>query len=148
MAYSALTVSKYFLSIPDDDAGELISNLKLQKLLYYAQGYAVAMNGIESPLFKDTIYAWKHGPVVKTVYDHYSQYKESALPKEKAPTITEDVRCFLDEIWRVYGRFSAWTLRDMTHKEMPWEKNFKPDTKDIEIPLTDLAEYFSQFIEA
>lgn len=65
MAYSAMTVAKYFLSIPDRESGELISNLKLQKLLYYAQGYHVAMHGVSKPLFVEKIYAWKHGPRCK-----------------------------------------------------------------------------------
>lgn len=143
MGYSALTVAKYFLSIPDSDSGELVSNLKLQKILYYSQGYAVAMNGVEHPLFSDRVYAWKHGPVVKTVYNHYSSFGSGALPSEVAPpSLDQQTREFLNEIYRVFGRFSAWVLRDMTHREMPWKKNFKPDILDVEIPLVDLREQF------
>lgn len=145
MAHSALTVAKYFLSIPDEDAGELVSNLKLQKLLYYAQGHAVAANGLKNPLFHDKIYAWKHGPVVKSVYDSYAGHMAGALPREdKAPHLPTDVREFLNEIYRVYGRFSAWALRDMTHKEPPWVKNFRPNVRNIEIPLQDLSDFFSE----
>jgi uncharacterized phage-associated protein len=49
MAHSALTIAKYFLSLPDEESGELVSNLKIQKLLYYAQGYAVGMGGLCLP---------------------------------------------------------------------------------------------------
>lgn len=145
MTMSALTAAKYFLSIPDEDSGELVSNLKLQKLLYYTQGYHMAVHG--KPMFNDKIYAWKHGPVVKTVYNHYSKYANQALPKEKKPSgLSEDNQKFLDEIYRTFGRYSAWTLRDKTHNETPWLKNYKPDVLDVEIPLSDLKEYFEPHV--
>lgn len=147
MAYSALTVSKHFLSIPDDDAGELVSNLKLQKLLYYAQGHAVAMNGPDSPLFNDRIFAWKHGPVVKTVYNYYADFQNGALPREAPPQLDGSTRDFLNEIYRVYGRFSAWALREMTHREQPWLAHYRPNVKDIEIPRADLAAFFRSNVE-
>ncbi|WP_319797662.1 Panacea domain-containing protein [Nitrobacter sp.] len=148
MAYAALTTAKYFLAIPDADSGELISNLKLQKLLYYAQGYHVALQGVSRPLFADKIYAWKHGPVVKTVYNHYSRYRDGALPAERLTTPLDSwTKSFLDEIYRSHGRFSAWALREMTHREPPWLKNYKPNVLDIEIPLSDLRAFFHQNVQ-
>lgn len=145
MSYSALTVAKYFLSVPDEDSGELISNLKLQKLLYYAQGHAVALGLANGLLFKDKLYAWKHGPVVKTVYNHYAVHGRDALPRERPPTtLSREAVSLLDEIYRVYGRYSAWALREMTHREAPWLRNYKPDILDIEIPLQHIKEHFSK----
>src|ERR1700682_6037766 len=98
MAHAALSIAKFFLAIPDKDSGELISNLKIQKLLYYAQGYYVALHGVARPLFPEKVYAWKHGPVVKAVYNHYAQFKNGALPKEKFVTPMEaDTREFLNQ---------------------------------------------------
>jgi uncharacterized phage-associated protein len=142
MTHSALIIARYFLSIPDEDAGELVSNLKLQKLLYYAQGYYIATHGVGTPLFPEKIYAWKHGPVVKYVYNNYAKFENGSLPTGRAPNLPQETVRFLNEIYRVFGRFSAWALRDMTHKEPPWLKNYKPDVKDVEIPLQDLFDYF------
>lgn len=139
MSHTALAIAKYFLSVPDADSGELISNLKLQKLLYYGQGYAVALHSVRKPLFVDDMFAWKHGPVVKTVYNHYASYRNGALPTEVRPNLDATTTEFLDEIYRVYGKFSAWALREMTHREDPWLKNFKPDVLNVKIPLSDLA---------
>lgn len=150
MPYRALTIARYFLSRRDDDAGELISNLKLQKLLYYSQGFHVAIFGVSNPLFSDKVYAWKHGPVVKNVYHHYSDRRSGALPKEGVPPIVEDddeTLRFLDEIHRVFGKFSAWKLREMTHREDPWLKNYEPDVDNIEIPLSDMAKYFKRHVK-
>ena len=66
---SAFNVADYFLVQQDEDAGDLISNMKLQKLLYYAQGYFLAI--ANEPLFHERIYAWTHGPVVPKVYHKY-----------------------------------------------------------------------------
>jgi uncharacterized phage-associated protein len=105
------------------------------------------MHGADEPLFADKIYAWKHGPVVQSVYNHYAGSGAGALPIERRPTLPSDIREFLDDIYRVFGRYSAWVLRDMTHKEAPWLKNFKPDVKDIEIPLRDLVKQFRPYVK-
>ncbi len=146
--YKALTIAKYFLSRSDKESGEIISNLKLQKLLYYAQGYYIGLNGSSNPLFSDTIYAWKHGPVTDIVYKHYKESGKNALPEEKCPAIiSEEDISFLDEIYRSYGRFSAWVLRDMTHREAPWFDNYKVNVNNIVIPLVEMEVFFKDKIE-
>ena len=148
MAHTALTVAKYFLALPDKDSGELISNLKLQKLLYYAQGYHVAIHGINEPLFHEKLYAWKHGPVVKSVYNHFSNYGSKALPSGELPTVfSSNTKLLLDDIHSVFGRFSAWALREMTHRESPWVDNYDSEVKDVEISLKDLHSFFLQHVK-
>jgi len=146
MAYSALTIAKYFLALQDKDSGELISNLKLQKLLYYAQGYHVAFHGVNNPLFQEKIYAWKHGPVVRAVYTHFAGYNRRAIPAGDIPKLDDKTGRFVDEIHRPFGRYSAWALREMTHREPPWRDNYVPDELDIEIPLSDLRSFFSKHV--
>lgn len=135
--YNALQVANYILSKQDEEAGDLISNLKLQKLLYYAQGYHLAIYG--KPLFKDKIAAWKHGPVVLNVYHHFKECGEGAIPlPREITTFDAEVNKFLDEIYKVFGQFSAWKLRNMTHDEPPWS-----ETKQSEfITNESLKTYF------
>lgn len=118
---SALDVAKYFLSFSDEESGDLISNLKLQKLIYYAQGFHLAL--FNSPLFDEPIEAWQHGPVVSEVYHAYKHHGGQGI----ITTTKSDFSCFnaeqkdmLDEVYSVYGQFSAWKLRNMTHEESPW----------------------------
>ena len=59
-------VARYILSRQDQNAGDTISNMKLQKLVYYAQGFALAITG--KPLFQEDIEAWEHGPVAPALY--------------------------------------------------------------------------------
>ncbi|MBC5794575.1 MAG: Panacea domain-containing protein [Sphaerospermopsis kisseleviana] len=132
-------VAKYFLSQADEDAGDLISNLKLQKLLYYAQGFHLAL--YNEPLFPEPVEAWIHGPVVPEVYHEYKNFGSSAIP------IPEDIDFsiydektvdLLDEVYSVYGQFSAWKLRNMTHNEEPWKDT---DVSDV-ITHECLKKYF------
>jgi uncharacterized phage-associated protein len=118
---SCYDVAQYLLAKADEDAGDLISNLKLQKLAYYAQGFALAL--LERPLFPEPIEAWTHGPVVPPLYHEYKGAGSGPIPP---PTILNfakydlDTREVLDEVYATYGQFAAWKLRDMTHQEPPW----------------------------
>ena len=69
---SCFDVAKYFATLVESDAGDSISNLKLQKLAYYAQGFHLAM--YDTPLFPERIYAWAHGPVVEELYHAYKKF--------------------------------------------------------------------------
>jgi uncharacterized phage-associated protein len=136
---AALDIANYFLSKADESAGDVISNLKLQKLLYYAQGFHLAV--FDAPLFADPIKAWKHGPVVPSVYHHFKPHGELGLPRPttvKAPS--REVRSLLDEVYKVYGQFSAWKLRNLTHVEPPWKNTAQSAT----ISHTALRDYFKK----
>ncbi len=77
---TAHEIAKYFVSLVDEEAGDSISNLKVQKLLYYAQGGYLAFH--DEPLFPEAIKAWAHGPVVPQVYHEYKQYGAGPIPVE------------------------------------------------------------------
>ena len=115
-------VAKYFVSLVDEEAGDSITNLKLQKLLYYAQGVSLALN--DAVLFTDPIEAWTHGPVVPTVYRRYKQHGGESIPVEHVnlELYPADVRELLEEVNDVFGQFSASKLRAMTHSEPPWKQ--------------------------
>lgn len=115
-------VAKYFLAQTDEDAGDLISNLKLQKLLYYAQGFHLAL--YDEPLFAEPIEAWTHGPVVPEVYHEYKNFGSDAIPIPEDidfSKFNEQTVDLLNEVYNVYGQFSAWKLRNLTHNEEPWK---------------------------
>ncbi|MBO9483109.1 type II toxin-antitoxin system antitoxin SocA domain-containing protein [Salinisphaera sp. G21_0] len=134
-------VAAYFLNKANsDDAGDLISNLKLQKLVYYAQGFSLAI--FDHALFTNTIEAWQHGPVVPELYHRFKSFGSGAIetPDEFNPeSLSADEQGLLDEVYDVYGQFSAWKLRNMTHDEPPW----KDAAKNGElISQQSMADYF------
>ena len=133
-------VAQYFLAQMDEEAGDLISNLKLQKLVYYAQGFALALLG--RPLFPERIEAWTYGPVVSELYHEYRGYGSDPIPQPGEIDFSiydVQTRELLDEVYAVYGQFSAWKLRDMTHSEPPW----RDTPSGQEIQHDDLSCYFA-----
>ena len=73
MIFKALDIARKILSRVDVEHGDTISNLKLQKLLYYVQGFHLASFG--RALFEEDMIAWTYGPVVPEVYDAYKKYR-------------------------------------------------------------------------
>ena len=71
MAYSAKAIANYFLRRAKDD-GRTLDHLQLQKLVYFA--HAVYFNQMKEPLIVDPVFAWKHGPVIQTLYDELKCY--------------------------------------------------------------------------
>ena len=122
---SALDVSKFFLkglSRPDT-MGDIISHLKLQKLLYYAQGIHLALH--DKPLFKEEIVKWEYGPVVKEVYEEYKNIGSGALPipdHVDVSLFSEKEQETIFKTYNEYGQYSAWRLSQMTHEELPWRE--------------------------
>jgi uncharacterized phage-associated protein len=117
---NAERVAEFFLALAEEGE-EMLSNLKLQKLCYYAQGFHLAMYG--APLFPDPIEAWQHGPVVPELWRKYKDYGGQGIPPPQDADFSDfsdEVRELLLEVYDVYGQFSAWKLRNMTHYEMPW----------------------------
>lgn len=142
--YTALEIAEWFLyynrCIMEDSDAEFISNLKLQKLLYYAQGCYLALR--DKPLFDDNILAWKHGPVVNEVYQKYKNYGSTGIPYNAnyQGMIDEDTENILKQVYEEFGQYSAWGLRNMTHQETPWK-----DTPQNGIINPDvIKEYFKE----
>ncbi len=121
MAYNVIDISNELLKRAENDSqGDLMTNLKLQKMLYYEQGFHLAY--FNTPLFDDEIEAWLYGPVVPVVYEKYKGYGRNGLSPEDGDfrfDNKEEVTLF-DEVYRVYGAYSAIGLMNMTHSEKPW----------------------------
>lgn len=139
---TAHEIAKYFVSLVDEDAGDSITNLKLQKLLYYAQGVNLALNDV--PLFPEAIEAWTHGPVVPAVYRLYKQHGGQPIPVEPVEIdgYDEGLRELLNEVNDVFGQFSALKLRAMTHNEPPWRET--PQGSVISLEL--MKKYFKTVV--
>lgn len=129
--YTAKQIAQWFINKSAIEAesgrGDPIGNMKLQKLLYYAQGASLALKG--KKLFEDKILAWEHGPVV---YDVWSEYRgQTAITSRKDLKIDKETNDLLELVYETFGQYSAWKLREMTHKESPWilteqSKEIKP----------------------
>jgi len=104
----------------EDSYGELVSNLKLQKLLYYMQGYHLAQ--FDAPLFNEDIEAWFYGPVVPVAYNKYKKYGNKGInPEGNAIVLSDEQENLFEKIFNIYGNYSASGLMNLTHEEHPWK---------------------------
>jgi len=138
-------VARYFLALQDtEETGELISNLKIQKLCYYAQGFALAV--LERPIFEEHIERWQHGPLIPSLWQDYRFYGSGPIPQPvdlDLELYSPEEKTLLDDVFRLYGQFSAWKLRNMTHVEPPWVNTPERDV----ITHGRLKEYFETLVE-
>ncbi len=108
--------------------GDTITNLHLQKFLYYAQAWFLAI--YEEKLFDDRIEAWIHGPVQPGQYGRFKHNGWSPIADNiESVHLGPQVAAHLEEVLDVYGDYSAWDLERMTHAESPWleARNGLPD---------------------
>lgn len=141
--YSAMLIAKYILKW-FYDCDEFISNLKLQKLLYYVQGFC--LDALDEPCFSDAIQAWKHGPVIPPVYREFSPFLSGPIiffDEYFDGEIAESVTDMIDDVLEAFSIFGAWDLVEMTHRESPWRDFYVDGVLDIEIPLDAMREAFA-----
>jgi uncharacterized phage-associated protein len=116
--YSAFNIADYFLYKAQEEDQELLSNLKLQKLVYYAQGIHLAAYG--ASLYDDKIIAWQYGPVIPDLYRKYKHYGAGGIPSENAfnpSSIDDETKDFLDGIYNFFGQYSAVRLMQLAHAD-------------------------------
>ena len=117
--YPPKAIAAWFVNAIDREAGDLITHLKLQKLLYYAQAWSLVLN--QKALFEEDFEAWTHGPVLPSIYEKYKSKGHSPLDiSEEDSDLSEETLALLQEVMRVYGEKSARHLEKLTHQEKPW----------------------------
>lgn len=101
------------------------TNMKLQKLMYYVQGFSLAV--LDKPAFKEDFEAWRHGPVVEELYQDYKMFGSSILPVPQDDhcqrMLTNDQLSLIELVVHNFGYKSASELRKMTHAEGLWNSH-------------------------
>lgn len=126
-----------------------ITNLKMQKLVYFAQGFSLAL--LDRPLFPEEIQAWTYGPVIPSLYNELKKFGSEPLKGmiESDDIVAEEdaqVSQLLDEVIDRFGKLSASDLVALSHKDgspwaLAWEKG-----KYTRIPLWLMMSYFKRII--
>jgi uncharacterized phage-associated protein len=137
----ALDISGYLIRLAGCREQESLTNLKIQKLLYYAQGHALGL--WSRILFPERILAWQLGPVVVEVYREYERFGSSSIPIPQDFDLSKfdtDTISLLEDVFGRYGNYSAAQLVDMTHAESPWRKA----RINSEISVKSMQDFFSR----
>lgn len=158
MNYDVLDVSRYIINYSNvKDYG--ISNLKLQKILYFVQAYFLIETG--SPCFKEKIEAWDFGPVVPVAYCEYKQYGCGDIPTTKSfimieknniwnskrvefkeIAISDDDKSLIDKVVDKFSEYSATDLVELTQHQIPWMDAIVSNQSN-EITNKSIFEYFN-----
>lgn len=141
--YNALDVAKYVIGYCREN-GYSVSNLKLQKILYFIQAEFLISNG--NPCFVDQIEAWDFGPVVPSVYHEYKEFGSSNIvnfvDSGRPARITNRDAALIDGIIDECSGYSASALVEITHNQRPWVDAYQ---KYYNNPISNdsIEEYFS-----
>lgn len=161
MPYKAKQVANAFITLANQD-GLPIDPMKLQKLLYYANGYFVAERDGQ-PLINEYFEAWDYGPVVPTVYYEFREYKDQSI-RRYAYTWNEKLRRMIiapqpvndpaaEEtiawVWKNYKQFSGRELSEMTHKiGAPWSlarhRAANSGMRNERLEIKEIRDHFAQ----
>jgi len=154
MTYTPSHIANYMLERADAE-GRTISPMKLLKLVYIAYGWSAALLGRK--LFEEPIYAWEHGPVVKSLYHEFKHRGGGAIRERSVdydletgdtiipvvPVGDKNSHIVLDKVWDVYKDFGAWDLRDKTHEDgTPWKEVYRPGDMYRVIPHGSIQDHF------
>lgn len=158
--HSALDVARYIINY-SNKKDYLISNLKLQKLLYFTQAYYLAFTDSHKPCFPERIEAWNFGPVVPEVYHEFKFYGANHIPPVRDYYEYEDDRNIwsvkknsysdhslpkkdrkiIEEVVDEFADYSASDLVTLTHDQKPWQDAYEPHMRN-KISKRSIREYF------
>jgi uncharacterized phage-associated protein len=134
--YTPQHIANYFLERAEKE-GSGLDPLKLLKLVYIAYGWVLALTG--KKLFGEPIEAWRHGPVVPSLYHEFKHCRSSPIEERaglwdmdtgsyqlpQVPSSDATINLILEKVWAAYRRFSGWALRNKTHEpDTPWTKTY------------------------
>ena len=131
----------------DINGGEYLTQLKVQKLLYFAQGINLVL--YDKPLFEDKIYHEKYGPVVRSIINTLKPYGNKSIEtlgmKDKLSKLNEekDALNSLKLAYDNFGIYSASKLVELTHQDKCWIDTIEgEEIKQDEIKKTFKKKYF------
>lgn len=150
--YPATLIAHLFVKRGIEE-GNPVTQMKLQKMVYFAQGVHLAL--YKEPLITETFQAWKWGPVVPVIYSDYSFYGSSPITHTdwaeipvNEETLDEEALNTIDYTWSILKDTNAIKLSNWTHaSDSPWSKVYVENVKETPIPNDIIQAYFETFLE-
>lgn len=133
-----LNVAQYIYEEYKRITGEVIDEMKLHKLLYFAQRESLAITN--SPLFEGDFEGWKYGPVCKEI-------RTSITPDgimDATDNISDECKYVINNVIHQYGSLASWKLSQLSHRETSWRNARaglgEEEKGNIKIKLDDIRE--------
>lgn len=128
--YTAMQIARFIINLCYNEKRP-VSNLELQKILYFLQVYFMRHHNGDL-LFSDAIYAWPYGPVVPDVYYTFNGYGGGLIRNSyDVSDIAQEDQDQLTPVILKLEEKGPWTLVDMSHLEGgPWDQVFRGGAGD------------------
>lgn len=155
MRISTEALANWFIDRARAD-GRKLDPMKLQKLMWFAQGWALGLGG--APLVDEYFEAWEYGPVLPSIYHEFKEFGSQTIDRPatifnldnwetEAPKLGSDsgIEKLLNKVWDIYGPLSGIQLSKMTHEAgSPWDVTRKNNVgmRNADIPNELIAEFF------
>ncbi len=170
MAVSTMQVADFFRAKMEPDAGDVISSATLHKLVYFAQGFTLAITG--EPLFTEPVYAMASGPFCRGLAEidwtdgalvpngrnfhklggrsvHVAESWIGRLEDARKP-FSEQQLDILDDVWTAYGQFAGWKLREIVWDDVLWSRYWERARQmhgdSVPIPHEDMRRHFKALL--
>lgn len=156
--YPSIEIAKCFIKKGYDE-GKPVTQMQLQKLVYFANGYNLVSNG--EPLINEAFEAWDYGPVCPTIYHEYKIYGANPiipddvvlqfLGKSKNFDLKVDVheknKKIIDEVWDGLKELTGLELSTITHlPNSAWSKSYRQGIRSVQIPNELIIDEMKQYI--
>lgn len=160
-------VANFFLQKAESESSD-ITTIKLVKLSYIAQGWALA--ALDRDILREEVEAWKYGPVIPSIYHGFKHFGSSPITSyatefvlngldsdEEKPTLEvvvprvdekdSDLVNMLSVVWSTYKQYSGFDLVEMTHEEnTPWSSVYVEGERHTPIPQMSIKQYYIEHI--
>lgn len=117
---SVNTAASYIYEKYKSEFGTTIDEMKLHKLLYFAQRESIIQTG--NPLFDATFRGWKYGPILKEIRE---SYKNSSFVPVTSSSDIDEMEPIVDTVFEQYAEKDSWSLSRLTHGEYSWKNHVK-----------------------
>lgn len=147
---SAIALANKFIDLAKRD-GVPLTNIQLQKLVYIAHGWALALlDG--GGLIYDPVEVWQWGPVIPSLYHSLSKFGagevDAPIPMFGEQKLSATEKALLNSVWRSYGKMSGFKLSTITHQEnTPWSRAMKDFGIQSIIPERYITDYYRQLYD-
>lgn len=129
-----------------------ITNMALQKLTYYIQGFSIPL--LKQPIFTVEPHAWAYGPVYGQLWHEFKEGLPECSEENFLDTpFSEDELDLVIAVCNTFGKYSGPELSKFTHQEAPWvdarERAGATEGEWCNEPITleSMGDYFSKVVE-
>lgn len=127
------------------DSEDPMTNIRLNKFLYFIQGWHLAI--FDKPIFEEDFQAWKKGPVIPMIYHNYKNQMpiQEILNSGYMENLSDEEIGLIVDVARKYQGYSNQALVGMTHfNGSPWKQVYREDEYETVIPKEIIKDYFKK----